>query len=307
MRHVLVLGVPRSGTTWIGESLGRCDETVYVHEPDGVHEPFAFRARTALPVGGILAPGAAVGEYERLWEGAFNGGVKAATLRDHLARRLYAGVPAAHRARFRNGGRRTPRLALANSLALPRVAAPESRNVVVKSVDAALTAEWVFDRFRPEVIVVRRDLRAVLASWITLDMRGPQRRNYEALRSLAQQRWDVALPEFEAPLIVRSAAVCSIWSVALHDAARRHGWMQLRYEDVAVDGARALHAAADQVGLTWGARADAYVQERNREGTGYATTRVAGSTIDTWKSKLTEEQIEAIETVVGCFPEELRN
>ena len=124
-------------------------------------------------------------------------GAKAATVRDHLARRLYAAVPASDRARFRNGGRRTPRLAAANALALPRVATPEPRNVVVKSVDAALSAEWLFDRFHPEVIVVRRDLRSVLASWITLEMRGPQQRNYEAMRDIARRRWNVVLPAFD--------------------------------------------------------------------------------------------------------------
>ena len=45
MRSILVLGLPRRGTTWVGRALGATSGTVYVHEPDGVHEPFAYRAR----------------------------------------------------------------------------------------------------------------------------------------------------------------------------------------------------------------------------------------------------------------------
>jgi hypothetical protein len=176
----------------------------------------------------------------------------------------------------------------------------------VKSVDAALTAEWIAQRFDPRVVVVQRDLRSVLASWITLDMAGPQQRNYDVLTGLARAWWHVQLPDFDAPKVVRSAVVCSVWSIALSTAAARHGWTVLRYEDVAAEPELQFRKAADACALTFGDRALAFLHDSNRPGEGYSTQRVAGSTIDSWKDRLDAQQIAAIETVVACFPESLR-
>ncbi len=306
MLRVLVLGVPRSGTTWIGEVLGRCDGASYVHEPDGVHEPFGFVARSALPPGFCLSPNEQCRAYESLWAGAFAGGAKATTLVDHAARRLYAGVTTEQRARVRNGGSPTSRLRLASRLARPRTAVPGLDAVVVKSVDAALTAEWIAQRFNPNVVVVQRDLRSVLASWITLDMAGPQQRNYEVLTDFARSWWDVELPGYGVSKVVRSAVVCSVWSIALSTAAARHDWTVLRYEDAAVDPEAQFRRVTESCSLSFGDRALGFLNDSNRPGSGYSTQRVAGSTIDSWKERLDAEQVTAIETVVACFPASLR-
>ena len=46
--QVLIVGVARSGTTWVGQTLGRTQGVHYVHEPDGDHDAFAFRAVARL-------------------------------------------------------------------------------------------------------------------------------------------------------------------------------------------------------------------------------------------------------------------
>lgn len=306
MHRVLVLGVPRSGTTWIGEVLGHTDDAVYVHEPDGVHEPFAFRAKTALPLGGWLPAGAdGPRDYERLWDGAFLGGAKAGTIADHLARRTYARVSAATRAEVRAGGRAPLALQIAVSTARPRVAAPAARHTVVKSVDAALSAEWIAARWRPDVVVVRRDLRSVLASWLSLGMRGPREPAYNAIAAFATDRWGVELPSFEASVLERAASVCSVWSLALVDAAGRHGWQVVSHDDVVLDPVPRLRELADALHLRWGPTTDAFVEATNRPGEGYATQRVADELVDSWKRRLDADQIAAIESVLARFPADL--
>ena len=39
MTRVLILGVPRSGTTWSGRALGATEHAAYVNEPDGFVDP----------------------------------------------------------------------------------------------------------------------------------------------------------------------------------------------------------------------------------------------------------------------------
>ncbi len=307
MKRVLILGVPRSGTTWIGSALGHCAGATYVHEPDGVHEPFAYRAKSTLPDGFILGPGRSALEYERLWSGAFAGGAKTANLRDHLSRRLYGRVSTSQRAHARAGGRPAIGLQVSTALALPRIGVAGLDAVVVKSVDAALSAEWIAAQFAPKVIVVTRDIRSVLASWLSLEMRGPQEPGYRAITSYAQQRWGVELPPFEAPLFERMATVCSVWALALRSAAAaHHGWLSLRYEDVVEsDPVDVLRRIAGAAGLTWGQAATDYVTASNQPGEGYSTRRLAGTTTDSWRTTLQSGQLAAIDMALERFPESL--
>ncbi len=306
MHRVLVLGVPRSGTTWIGEVLGTTERAAYVHEPDGVHEPFAYRAKGDLPAGGRLEPGASgPDDYVRLWAGAFEGGAKAATLADHVSRRCYSRVTAAERAAVRAGGRAPLALRIATRAARPRVAVEGLDHVIVKSVDAALSAEWIVDRFEPTVVVVARDLRSVLASWVSLGMAGPREPAYSAIRAFAKQRWSVDVPDYSASVFERAATVCAVWAVALADAARTHGWLRISHDAVLADPSRHLEALARTAGLEWGARAEAFVAASNAPGEGFATRRVAEDLVDSWKRRLSDEQIDAVESVLRRFPDDL--
>ena len=90
MTRVLILGVPRSGTTWSGRALGATEGTAYVNEPDGFADPYAFRVMLAHGEHPAIAPTEAARDYERLWEGAFAGGRPADTLRDRAARFVFA-------------------------------------------------------------------------------------------------------------------------------------------------------------------------------------------------------------------------
>ena len=73
--RVLVAGLPRSGTTWVGEVLGRTAGARYLHEPDNhLVRPDAWWAKRRFGPYPELSPGAAGGDYERLWALAFAGG-----------------------------------------------------------------------------------------------------------------------------------------------------------------------------------------------------------------------------------------
>ncbi len=167
--RLFVAGVPRSGTTWVGQALGRTQGAVYVHEPDGDHDPFAFRARLGHRVAPVLEADDDDRDYERLFTGAFAGGRYAGTWRDKIARRLYGGTPVDDRWRAWLGGSVSPTLRLVTQLAVPRVGVPGAEHVIVKSVRSELAMDWIVARFRPQVLLVERNPLNVLASWIELD------------------------------------------------------------------------------------------------------------------------------------------
>lgn len=305
MNRVLVLGVPRGGTTWVGQTLGRTAGAVYVHEPDGTSDPFAFRAKHGLLHHPILDPEDRVPGLERLWEGAFSGGGRPRGARGRLAQRAYRKVTGAQKIRARQQGRFTPRLRVAYLAAVPRVAV-DAEHVVVKSVNAALCAEWISTRWHPKVVVVRRDPRDVMASWLSFGWNAPQGPMYEAFVDLASDRWGIRLPAIDAPPIERATAACATLIAGLENAASRNPqWAQIAHEQLCEDPPTHFRLLAERCGLNWSEDDERRLAEANSEGSGYSTRRVASAQPGKWRSRLDTEQIAAIEGVLALFPEDL--
>lgn len=306
MQRVLVIGTPRGGTTWVAQALAKGRGVRYVHEPDGAHEPFAFRARRAdgLAHYPVLQPGAVATQYSRLWNGVFSGGRPSRAPWDLLARRAFRGVSGDDKRAMTAGARRSRRLQVAETLAQPYGADPAVGVVLAKSVNAALAADWIYAQWRPAVLVVRRDLRNVLASWNDLGLRGPGAEMFELVRSEARRRWDIEVETGDDA--ARAATLCAVMAAALHDDAIRHGWAVVSHEGACVDAVTELATAAAAVNIAWTDDATAFVRDSDQEGRGYQTQRVAADLPAAWKRKLTDDDLRTIADVVARFPEELR-
>lgn len=305
MSSLLIVGVPRSGTTWVGRALGRTDGSAYVNEPDGFRDPFAFRVMLQHGENPALAPGDPAPDYERLWTGALAGGRRPGTWRDRLAWRLYEGTPLDERRDARATGRPSARLRLVRALAVPRAAEPNARHVVVKSVQSILAVDWIAQRFRPRVLVVERHPFNVLASWIELDfVRNP--RESGTISVAARERWGLEPPGPDAPRLEHQAFHYGVLSSALRDAAARHPeWITTCHEHLCVDSVVRFRALAPTVGLEWGEAADHFVTDSDREGRPYRTNRRAEEQPERWRERLDARQIATIRETLARFPHSL--
>lgn len=305
MTRLLVAGVPRSGTTWIGQTLGRTEGSVYVHEPDGDHDPFAFRARLGHGVAPALDADTVDPDYERLFAGAFAGGRPAGTFRDKVARRLYGGVAIDERWRAWLGGSVSPTLRVVSHLAVPRVSDPDATNVIVKSVRAELAMEWLVARFDPRVLLVERNPLNVLASWIELEyVRDP--REAAAVAEHARRSWNVAAPAPDEPRLVHQAFEYGVLACALREAAAAHDdWTVVRHEQLCTDPVTEFRALAATLGLGWTDEATAFLTDSDRDGTGYQTNRRATEQPDRWRERLDDEQVATIRATLDRFPSTL--
>ena len=184
IHRLLVVGFPRSGTTWIGQGLAACTGWWYVSEPDNHWaEPYALRAKMTLGRGGFYPPiedfdtppGGA--EYERLWVAAFglDDPGSAPSRSRVLARRIrrgsgrlllqrWGGPHAVRQALLFSGGT-SARIEVARRIATPSRPRHGANPVIVKSVYALLSAAWISRRCRAKVCVVLRDPRSVIACW----------------------------------------------------------------------------------------------------------------------------------------------
>jgi hypothetical protein len=161
MSRVLVAGVPRSGTTWVGDVLGRSPGVRLISEPDNLHvDPLAGAATRPFGRFPVLRPGEPGGLYATLWTLAFRGGwpwAGTVTLSRRVASRF------SPRACYRLLGPAARACALRP---------PYPGDVVVKTVYGVLSLEWIAEHTGARILVVRRNLLDTVASWLALHAPG---------------------------------------------------------------------------------------------------------------------------------------
>jgi hypothetical protein len=314
MNVIFVAGLPRSGTTWVGQALGLTEASYFLTEPDNqVHDPFAAHAKTALGRYPVLAsPDRAPAKFERLWATAFERQQPSA----EIPRLLYVGRRRASRRIFRGVPRwkpsdphphRDPKpslgLWLAGLVATPRRAPSGTDHVVVKSVLAALAVDWIWEHWQPQVVVVLRHPFNVVASWLELGIPLANLGSHPLVQERYLNVFGVPRPRDRASQLEHVAWEVGLLTCALEDAVSRHQeWRLVMHEELCVDPPVKLRHLAEDLGLHWTERADAYVRASDRPGSGYVTRRVSRDQSERWRTRLTREQVREIVAVLGKFP-----
>ena len=289
--RVLVAGLPRSGTTWVGEVLGRCVGARYLHEPDNhLVRPEAWWAKRRLGPypelrpGTVLSGGAGGGDYERLWAVAFAGGGRSSP--------LYAGLRILQRA----GAAR-----VSGQLASRQRPRPAPGPLVVKSVHCARALEWTAERFGPAVVVVERHPFGVIASWRKLGWDDFLDSDRSALRHSAAVL-GVDPPPAGASWLERAAWHYGVLHSYLHLAGRRHPeWLVVRHDVLCCGPEPAFRRLAARLGLRFGDEAARFLAASNRPGDGYSTQRLWHEQIDGGRRHLTPAERALVQATLARF------
>ncbi|NNE75180.1 MAG: hypothetical protein HKN26_16060 [Acidimicrobiales bacterium] len=312
---LLVAGAPRSGTTWVAETLAAHPDLRLIHEPDN-HRlwPAAARAKAGLGRHPVLPPpnAADTAAYDELWHAATAGADNqsrtasgpAAGLRLgwRLRRALLSVVPATAVDDLL-AGRQSPKARFADAVLRLAPAARQSgeRRPLIKTVHGAFALDHIAGLTTGPVVIVRRDPRNAVASWLDLGWSIPR---YERDPGIAEVL-DAA--GITAPPPGSSAAELA-WAYCLLDfgmaaaAAAHEDWVTLLHEDLCDEPTTGFRAAAAAVGLGWHEAIDEALAASESEGDGYTTQRVRSEQRDRWKSRLDTDQAADVEAIMALFP-----
>ena len=287
---ILVAGLPRSGTTWVGEVLGRTAGARYLHEPDNhLVRPDAWWAKRHLGPYPELQPGEGGDDYERLWALAFAGGPRPSL--------LYAGARILQRAgAWRVSGR----------LASRQHSRLATGPLVVKSVHSARSLEWVADRFGPAVVVVERHPFGVIASWRKLGWDDFLDSDRDTLRYSATVL-GVPPPPPGAPWLERAAWHYGVLNSYLEQARRRHpDWLVVRHEVLCAGPEPAFGRLSARLGLRFTDETARFLAASNRPGDGYSTHRLWHEQVDGGRNRLAPAEralvLATLERFEGALP-----
>jgi hypothetical protein len=303
---VLLIGAPRSGTTWASRVLGLTYGASLVHEPDNERrDPFALSAKRKLGLFPALQPGDVVPtKYEQLWQRVLEDNRPRAAWRWMAAKCLLnqADCEELRRALDGDDSAWTPRLQRVVDLVEPCRGASAGGRRVVKSVHAVLAAEWLASRFRPTVVAIMRNPLNVAASYLGLGWQ-PDRLDHHIPNIRRVAPWAPPYPP-DASMLVRLGWQIGLFTAVLERGAAAHpDWVLVRHETLCRAPEAAFSSLAERLDLRMTRDAVRFLQRSDRPGSGMATRREAAGERERWRQRLTASQIAELESVLVQFPD----
>ena len=299
-RPIVIVGLPRSGTTWTMRALRTSPGAIRVPEPDNEDNcPAAIHAKAELGRYPCLEPGQEHSAYRQLWEWILSGAPK--TWRFRQARRIL-GRGSSERI-FDGDMDLSTRLAAALARN-PRPNSVPPGRVVAKSIHAQLSIEWIADEFEITPLILLRHPASVLASWMEVQLKDGRNSTLESrpeVRAHYAYRWDVPPPGPDP--IEKMSWRIGLLVAALEEVLTRHPeWHVRTHEQLCTDPVAAFRQLFTDLDLPWGDDTEPFLVEFNAPGKGFSNRRVASELSDSWQKRLTDDQLHTLRRTLARFP-----
>ncbi len=297
---VVIVGLPRSGTTWTMRVLGTSPGTVKVLEPDH-EEKFAAAIHAKRKLGRYpsLEPGQRADAYRGLWTWILSGGRD--SWRSLQARRL---LGAGYQSRIFDGRMDLTTLVASTLARNPRPCRDVPERVVAKSIHAQMSLEWLAAEFEITPLVLFRHPASVLASWMEVNLKEARYSTLESRADIRRRyldRWDVPDPGPD-PVETLSWRIGLLVAVLEEVLADHPTWQMRTHEQLCTDSVATFRTLFDDLGLEWGEATAEYLVSNNVPGEGFETRRVASEVVGSWQNRLDDDQLATLRRVLGWFP-----
>jgi hypothetical protein len=327
-RPVLIVGLPRSGTTWIGEVLGSAPGTFSIIEPDNEKlSVLAWFCKAGLPRFPYLAPSDEAGLYQQLWCSALAGNrwpwilnralsffikIRAAELEAEVGERtgfvytdrsMRTVGPAGKIKRYQVDAHRQMAW-LARSLLAASGRFKADHRAIVKSVHAPLSIEWITAHYPADVVVILRNPYSLYASYRRLRMPDGFR-NLLFQEPLSRDRLQYLPAPSETRMLEHRDAmafqIMLMYKIIESQVSRHPEWMLLSHDRLCMNPQEGYRNVFGKLDLSWSARTDMKIDALNIPGKGFDAKRVSKQQPTKWKTEVSAEEQAIIEGWIQRF------
>lgn len=324
---ILIAGLPRSGTTWIGEVLSADPNIRYFYEPDNekVNSYAGFYKRNVhrFPFRITDQPH---DDYHQLWKGVFSGlSLKKV---DTLAFRLFVRPQVKHleaeigrkvgfvyfdqamkdvdqnacRQPFRYESH--PLLNLAANTIINTHLGLSGRRILVKSVHCPLALQWLDSNFSPKIVIALRNPFALYASYRRLFMPDAFRNilAQQELKEFVSERYDIR--RFPNGDLTEQAIfqILLVYSILSDQISENTHWHFISHDRLCEEPTTLFHSLYSELGLAWSDEVEALISGLNASGDGFTPKRISKDQPQKWRKELSQKE----QTLIEFWVKELR-
>ena len=240
--------------------LGRAPGARMVYEPDGDNsDVLGAMAAGRLGQYPVLRPGESSYWYRLVWETGFAGG-----------------WPWDQVETARAAGRRLVRIpkslrdaAVVTLAEVTRRTRRRPRHVVVKTVNAMFSLDWIAARYTPAVLILRRNPLNIVSSWVVLGMWVDRPvSQHPAITERYLKPLGIIAPDAASATPIRIAAWnVGLLTLALKQAAARHpGWMVESFDELSAEPELGFRSITARLGLAWSPAMEQYLLKSDQPG-----------------------------------------
>ena len=324
---ILIVGLPRSGTTWIGEVLTSAPGVRYLFEPDneGI-SPLAWYCKKKLHRFPYLMPSDESNEYFRLWRAVFHGKDRTWFLNNlmgllfrkkapeleayigdksgfvYLDKRMHRVVEGRINA-YRVDDHPLNAYFIRQILSHGFVSQQRS-NFVVKSVHAVLSVGWICNYFPIKVVFVLRNPYSLYASYKRMKLPDGFRSlfNQETL----QRDLHCFFPEEENILPKSQEENIAFQIMLMYKIIEQHliqnpEWFFVSHDRLCILPHDGFQQIFDKLNFDWSHKTITKINASNENGVGFYPKRVTNQQPFRWKSELNFMEQKMISRLIDVF------
>ena len=325
---ILIVGLPRSGTTWIGAVLSSAPGTAYLFEPDNEGlSPVAWLCKRSLHRFPYLAVDDLADDYQHLWATTLTGPrwmwLANSALGQLLRRKAFeveAGIgekcglvyvdERMHRV-GRPGQVQPYRVdshpitaRLSRLLTAANWEARQGARRIIKSVHASLSLEWIAGRFPVEIVVVLRNPFSLVASYKR--MRLPDSYRNLPVQDNLLRDWSQYLPTGSRvarpePVDQMAFQIMLMYRIIERQCGAHPEWTLLSHDRLCIAPEPGYGSVFRMLGLHWTGDTDRKISELGGAGERFSPRRIAAQEPSKWKGELTPEEQHSIEHWIDAF------
>jgi hypothetical protein len=259
---VLILSLPRCGSSWVGETLGQSVSSLYLHEP--ITQSYLDQS---------VNPGPSFFEVD---SNNLPRGYR------FSADAAFLGLPVFHY------------VIVKYPLQWMWLQNRQHKRVLIKEVNP-FALQWLIDEYRPRIIYLVRHPVSVANSFFRMGWTGQQ---FES--RFSPQTLSTVNPSYQNFTHSFWAEMAALQAVALNQALeilqRYDSCTIVKYEDICADPLTNFRNLYDFAGLQWSQtiedriRLSSNASNQNRSNT-YSTSRSSNAMIDSWKDEVSKDVI----------------
>ena len=271
---LLIVGEGRSGTSWIGQTLGQASNAIYYREPC---HPNKMGWGEEIAWSTYLKPGEIDHYFTPSLDAAFKGLITRGQQWSwsKYLRRITPGY-----------------------------------KVVIKEVAAFMSLEWIVERYHPDVLVVIRHPCAVALSNKNRNAFVSEQQRIERLlenQLLVDEHLDLktisVLKQVTTPLEVYAASWAVKNKIFVNAMNRHPQWQVISYEQLCQSPMKTFRSIFERYQLDWNEDVRQFIAQTttNEVVDPFAISRVTEQQIDKWKTAMTKAEVAEVKNIVEPF------